>query len=74
MSHDPETIYNFIVKFKKEHDGNSPTIREIGTACGVSSTSAVVYILKILARQERITLWGTRGITVVGAEWREKPC
>lgn len=74
MTHDPELVYKFIVQFKKEHDGNSPAIREIGAACGISSTSAVVYILRNLVRDGRITLWGTRGIMVVGAEWREKPC
>jgi hypothetical protein len=74
MSHDPEVVFQFIVKFKKEHDGNSPAIREIGAACDISSTSAVVYILKTLVRQGRIKLWGTRGITVTNAEWRETPC
>lgn len=72
MSHNPETVYEFIVKFKKEHDGNSPTIREIGAACNISSTSAVAYILKVLVRRGLITV--DRDISVVGAEWREKPC
>ena len=33
-----EAVYRFIVEFKREHDGNSPTYREIMESCGVSST------------------------------------
>ena len=75
MTHNPETAYGFIVKFKKEHDGNSPTIREIGIACDISSTSATVYVMRKLVCAGRITLWGTRGIVVTDGKYTVgEPC
>jgi SOS-response transcriptional repressor LexA len=71
-----EKVYEFIVKFKGGHDGNSPTIREIGDACGISSTSVVVYWLIRLEDQGLIRRpeppIGNRyacKIEVVGGEW-----
>jgi hypothetical protein len=31
--YDRQTVLAFIISFKRAHDGNSPTIREIMTAC-----------------------------------------
>lgn len=72
-----ERVYKFIVSYKKIHDGNSPTIREIGDACGISSTSVVVYWLIRLEDQGLIrrpeppvgNRYATK-IEVVGGEWR----
>lgn len=43
-----QAIYEFIVQFKIEHDGNSPTYREIMAATGLSSSSTVAYYLNQL--------------------------
>jgi SOS-response transcriptional repressor LexA len=71
--HEPEQLFRFIVDFKSEHDGNSPTIREIMQACGITSTSVCSYNLKLLARSGRIRLCrdGVRAsrIEVVGGHW-----
>jgi SOS-response transcriptional repressors (RecA-mediated autopeptidases) len=65
--------YRFILKYKAEHDGNSPTIREIGEGCGVSSTSTVRFHLIGLERMGLIRSFHgankTRKIEVVGGEW-----
>jgi SOS-response transcriptional repressor LexA len=71
-----EHVYDFIVSYKKSHDGNSPTIREIGEACGISSTSVVSYWLhrlesRGLIRRPEPTI-GNRFATkieVVGGKW-----
>lgn len=34
-------IYDFIVSYKMEHDGNSPSYREIANGCGLASTNSV---------------------------------
>ncbi len=39
-----ETIYHFIIDYQLEK-GRPPTIREIGAACDISSTSVVNYHL-----------------------------
>ena len=48
MSRKPYT-YNYqsaldiIISYKKLHDGNSPTWREIADACSISSMSVAAY-------------------------------
>jgi SOS-response transcriptional repressor LexA len=71
-----EAVFDFIVAYKREHDGNSPTIREIMLACGISSTSMVVFYLNKLERRGIIRrpepVFGARyanGIEVVGGKW-----
>jgi repressor LexA len=54
-----ERAYQFIRGYLAEH-GYGPSTREIGDACGISSTSIVDYYLEDLERQGRITR--TRGI------------
>lgn len=73
MNNNPKVnrVFSFIVKYKKSHDGNSPTIREIGSACGVSSTSVVNYYLNKLEEDGLIRRdnFQSRNIDVVGGSW-----
>ena len=62
-------IYEFIVKYKTENDGLSPSMREI-MGQGVSSTSVVDWHLKKLEQEGKISCNGVRGIKVIGGEWR----
>lgn len=65
-------VYDFIVEFKKNHDGNSPSIREIGRAVGITSTSVTNYYLESLAGMEIIKLkkqGSSRMISVSGGSW-----
>lgn len=69
-------IYHFICEYKMKHDGASPTFREIGKACGITSTSVVRYNLSTLEGQGLITVEGgrrARGITVTGSEGWKPP-
>ena len=63
-------IYQFIVEFKKQNDGLSPSMREIGQQLGVESTSLVSYYLKELEREGMIVLnpFNARGIRAVGGQ------
>ncbi len=71
--YDIQRIFNWIVQYKTEHDGNSPTLRELMRACDMSSLSVVAYNLRRLERAGKITLAGrraqTRRIVVIGGEW-----
>jgi hypothetical protein len=49
-----DEIFNYIVKHKENHDGNSPTIRAIKRAFAISSTSVVDYILNRLEKEGKI--------------------
>jgi hypothetical protein len=69
-------IFAFIVSYKKSHDGNSPTFREIGGACGIGSTSMMLFYLNKLVKQGLIRRpepeigkrFATR-IEVIGGKW-----
>ena len=64
----PEKVYDFILEFKRVHDGNSPTIREIVTSCKISSTSMVWFYLNQLAADGLIKRQASN-IEVVGGKW-----
>jgi len=67
-----ERIYQYIINYKRAHDGNSPTYREIRDACRISSTSIVSYWIDKLVASGRLRLsgdTGSRKIIVVGGQW-----
>ena len=53
MSDREQSVLKFIKRYRKER-GISPTFREIGRACNISSTSIVSYYLKSLERRALI--------------------
>jgi DNA-binding MarR family transcriptional regulator len=65
-----ERVFIFLIKYKHEHDGNAPTLKEIGEACCLS-TSTVYYHLLTLELQNRIQRTGerSRNIEIVGGGW-----
>ncbi len=68
LSERQQHIYEFITKFTHEK-GRPPTIREIGSKVGITSTSVVNYNLNILVREGLIQREKevSRGLRVVGA-------
>lgn len=66
------TIFNFIVRYKRKNDGNSPSNREIMAKCKVSSLSEVhrfLYLLEQDGRIERPKKGISKAIKVIGGEW-----
>lgn len=68
LSERQQRMYEFINKFSREK-GRPPTIREIGSQVGISSTSVVNYNLNILVREGLISREKeiSRGLRVVSA-------
>lgn len=66
-----DKVFDFIIAYKVEHQGNTPTICEIQKGCGLSSTSLVHYHLEHLVDAGRITRTGASGrnIEIPGAGW-----
>jgi SOS-response transcriptional repressor LexA len=68
-----QRVYGFIIKYKVDHDGVSPSVSEIGRSCGISSTSITRYTLDCLERLGMIKCeYGSgksRMIRVVGGRW-----
>jgi SOS-response transcriptional repressor LexA len=68
-----EIVYKYIVAYKCHYDGNSPSIREIGVACEISSTSMVWYYLQKLVVEGLIEMSENTArprILVKGGVWR----
>lgn len=69
-----QRIYNYIVQYKQQYDGESPTTRQICTACNVRSTSHASKQIHALERLGMIKLFAKdgnykTGIIVTGATW-----
>lgn len=71
-----ESMYRFIVRFKRMNAGDSPSRREIAAALGLPSVSMVQHHLVALERHGLITRAGTRDarrIGIPGAVWTPPP-
>jgi SOS-response transcriptional repressor LexA len=69
-------VFDFIVYFETQHRGVSPSVREIMEGAKVPSTSVVNYYLAKLKDAgviEFVSDGCTRGIILVGAEWKFTP-
>jgi len=67
-----DRVFQFIVTYKREHDGISPTLREIVEAGLASSTSHAKDVLITLYGDGRIDFAkgsAPRAIMVVGGRW-----
>lgn len=64
-------LFNYIVAYKRAHDGNSPTLRQMMRGIGVNSTSVVHSHLRGLERAGLIRRVKDcpRSIQVVGGQW-----
>lgn len=64
-------LFNYIVAYKRAHDGNSPTLRQMMQGIGVNSTSVVHSHLRGLERAGLIRRVKDcpRSIQVIGGRW-----
>lgn len=64
-----QQILNFVRDYRRER-GYAPSVREIQTACGISSTSVVDYNLRLLQRDGLVRRAPdiSRGLELVGQE------
>jgi predicted transcriptional regulator len=63
-----ERVFEFIIDYKRIHDGLAPGIKEIAKGC-VLSVSTVKYHLLRLENEDRIRIVGRRAIEVIGGVW-----
>ena len=60
----------FLVDYKREHDGNTPTKREIAEGCCVSTSSVNYHLIRLeIANRIHISGEGCSNIEVVGGAW-----
>lgn len=65
-----EMVFDFIVQYKTDNGGTSPTLREIAAGIGLKSIALLQVYLMRLEMERRIEVVGTRHIAVRGEEWR----
>lgn len=66
-----QDVYNFIVEYKRNHRGRSPSYDEISEGVGLSSKSYIGTYLSSLEKEGKIiVLEGGRGIDVPNSEWK----
>jgi hypothetical protein len=61
-------VFRFIIQYKRDHDGLSPSIQEIADALFMSRTNAW-YHRVMLEREGRIRVTGRRSIEVLAGKW-----
>lgn len=73
--YDNDIVFAWLVKYKSQHNGNSPTLREMCTGLNISSISVAHHILDGLQKQGRIVLphKGCNGIEITGSKWVYEP-
>ncbi len=49
-------VYEYVLAYMTQHGGNSPHMREIAVACGLTSTSIVARYLEQLEDEGKITM------------------
>lgn len=65
-------VWDFILSYKRRHDGCAPTLRDIMQGTGIKTTSHASFCLDALAHNNLITRQGkgnSRVIQVVGGCW-----
>lgn len=71
--HDLNEVYGWIVQYKIEHNGNSPSLRDIMRGCHITSNSVAFSVLQRLEKKGRIRLAHrcgvSRSIEVPGGRW-----
>ena len=68
-----EAAVCFIVKYKLSHDGNSPSVREVGAAIGLSSVSTTMRHLTRLVGDGRLLMDGKRSLSIPGGAYMPPP-
>jgi SOS-response transcriptional repressor LexA len=63
-----ERIYAYIIRYKADSGGASPSVREIMRALNLSSTSIVSYHIQALAADGRIIREGYH-LSIPGERW-----
>ena len=70
-----EQLFDFIVSYKREHDGIAPSLRDMAEHMGITSTSHIAYFLRKLAKSGRIVIIPHLGrhISIPGGSWQYTP-
>lgn len=70
-----KAILSFIIRFKRDSGGDSPTYREIGRAIGITSNAVVAHHMNVLEERGYIMRDGLKAsrIAIPGGKWTYDP-
>ena len=63
-----DRVFEFLVKYKQQHDGLAPSIAEMARGCALHPSSVQYHLLR-LEGEDRIRILGRRSIEVIGGSW-----
>jgi SOS-response transcriptional repressor LexA len=66
--YDYDKVLEYIIEYKKTHDGNSPSIRKLVKVFETNSTRTISYILESLERRGLVSRVEGK-IHVTGGQW-----
>ena len=65
-----ELIFQFLIAYKRDNDGNTPSTREIAAGCSVSLSTTQYHLTQLQLKQRiRIVSQRPRQIEIVGGIW-----
>jgi SOS-response transcriptional repressor LexA len=75
MTDSQQIVFDFIVSYKRKHDGVAPSLAEICDACGLKAKSHVSVILQQLHSCDLIRFKPgvSRSVQVIGGRWIYEP-
>ncbi len=65
-----DDVFWFIVEWKRKHDGNTPTLRQIALGCGMKAVSQAFDTVARLERTGRVRKCGRGLVEIVGGDWK----
>jgi SOS-response transcriptional repressor LexA len=69
LSERAQRVFDFILHYKRENDGASPSLDEILAGAKISSKSMAKFYIDELVRFKKIRRKGTRNLFVYGGRW-----
>lgn len=67
-----ELVFQCLVQYKRDHDGLTPSVKELAELSGLHPSSVKYHLLQ-LEIEGRIRITGRRAIEVVGGVWNLPP-
>jgi hypothetical protein len=66
-----DRIFDYLVRYKRDHDGNSPSLREIADACHIALSGARYHLTRLeIDNRIRISGKRSRTIEIIGGTWQ----
>lgn len=66
---DLDTIFRYVIEYKRKMDGNSPSVRQIADALDLPSSSVHIHLQELERRQLIRRIPYTRQLCIANGQW-----